>query len=91
MDYVAITRNILVLHKYVTFVEDVVFVNNITFLITMSRGIKFVKVENTPSRTDMQLSEKIKIVMKFYSRDSMIVINHFNGYEIRLYQGRVNG
>ena len=43
-DYVAIPRDFLALHRFVYLVSDVMFVNNIPFLITVSRGIKFVTV-----------------------------------------------
>ena len=43
-DYVSVPRKFLVLYKYVTLVADVCFVGNGAFLVTMSRGIKFVTV-----------------------------------------------
>ena len=72
-DYVDIPRDFLALHKYVNLVADVMFVNNIPFLITMSSGIKFVTVEHITIRTSKQLSKDPKIIMKFYARGSMIV------------------
>ena len=42
MYYVAVPREFLKLNKFVTLVADLIFVNNIPLLITMSRGIKFV-------------------------------------------------
>ena len=65
-DYVAIPRYFLALHRFVSLVEDVMFVNNIPFLITMSHGIKFVTVEYLSSRTSKELSKKLKIVMELY-------------------------
>ena len=61
------------MHKYATLVVDVLFVNNIPFLITISRGIKFVTVEHIPISMAKQLSKNLKIIMKFYSRGSTIV------------------
>ena len=72
-DYVAIPRIFLELHKYVTLVAYGMFVNNTTFLITMSPDIKFMTVEQLPSSKDKQLSKKLKITMKLYSRGRMIV------------------
>ena len=43
-DYVAIPRDFLALHRFVYLVSDVMFFINITFLITMPCGIKFVTV-----------------------------------------------
>ena len=41
-DVVAIPRDFMKLHKFVTLVADVMFVNSVPFLVTSSRGIKFV-------------------------------------------------
>ena len=72
-DYVQIPRDFIKLHKYVALVADVMFVNNIPFLITMSRKIKFITVEHIPTRTAKQLSKGLKRVMRLYSRAGMIV------------------
>ena len=52
MYYIAVPKDFLKLHKFVTLVEDVMFVNGAPFLITMSRRIKFVTVEHITTRTD---------------------------------------
>ena len=72
-DYIAIPRDSMRLHKYVVLVADVMFVNNIAILITMSRKIKFVTVEHIPTRTATQLSKSIKIVLRLYGRANMVV------------------
>ena len=72
-DYVAIPRDFLALHRFVSLVEDVMFFNNIPFLITTSRGIKFVTVEYLSSHTAKELSKNLKRVIKLYGRGSMIV------------------
>ena len=46
MDYVAVTNDFIKLHKFVTLVADVMFVNGATFLINVSHGIKFVMVKH---------------------------------------------
>ena len=56
-----------------TLVADVMLLNNIPFLNTMSCGIKFATVEHIPSRRSKQLRKKLKIIMDLYSRESMIV------------------
>ena len=48
------------------------FVNNIPFLINMSRGIKLVTIEYLSSRTSKEPNKNIKIVMKLYGRGSII-------------------
>jgi hypothetical protein len=41
VDYVQIPRDFVKMHKYVTLAADVMFVNGLPFLITLSRGISF--------------------------------------------------
>ena len=72
-DYVAILRDFLKLHTPVTLVANMIFVNNIAFLVTLSRGIKFVTAERVKSRTAKQLAKSIKRVMQLYSHGGMIV------------------
>ena len=42
VDYVKIPRDLVDMHKYVTVVADVMFVNGLPFLVTLSRGISSV-------------------------------------------------
>ena len=72
-DVVAIPRDFMKLHKFVTLVADVMFVNSVPFLVTSSRGIKFVTAEHLQSRTAKQLSKSLKRIMCLYSRGGMIV------------------
>ena len=51
IDYVDVTNDFIRLHKFVTLLEDVMFVSCTTFLITMSHGIKFVTVEQILTHT----------------------------------------
>ena len=44
MDYVAVTNDFIKLHKFVTLVADVMFVNCELFLITMPHVINFVTI-----------------------------------------------
>ena len=60
------------LHKFVTLVADVIFVNDVKFLITVSHDIKFVMIEHIPTRTAKQLTKSLNWVMKIYSRNVMI-------------------
>jgi hypothetical protein len=43
VDYVKISRDFIKMHKYVTLVADVLFVNGLPFLITSSRGISLIR------------------------------------------------
>ena len=60
MDYVAVPREFLQLYKFVTLVEYVIFLNSAPFLITMSRGMNVVTVNNMTTRTAKQLSKYLK-------------------------------
>ena len=60
MDYVAVPKYLLKSHKFVNLVADVMFVNSTPFLITMSRGIKFVMVEYIPTRIAKKWSKYLK-------------------------------
>jgi hypothetical protein len=51
VDYVEIPQDIIKTHKYVTLVADVMFVNGLPFLVTLSRGISLVTIEYLPSLT----------------------------------------
>ena len=48
-DHVAVPRDFLKLHKFVTIVADVMFVNDTPLLITMSRSINYVTVKHVPN------------------------------------------
>jgi hypothetical protein len=61
-DYVKIPRDFMDLHKYVTIVADVMFVNGLPFLVTSSRGICLVTFKFLPSRTANQLANSIERV-----------------------------
>ena len=56
-----------------TLVANVMFVNNIPFLVTLSHGIKFVTAEHVKSTTAKQLAKSIKRVMQLYGRVGMVV------------------
>jgi hypothetical protein len=46
VEYVQIPWDFVQLHKYVTFVADVMFVNGLPFLVTSSRGLSLVRIEH---------------------------------------------
>jgi hypothetical protein len=61
------------LHKYVTIVADVMFVNGLPFFVTLSRGISLVTIKFLPSRTAKQLANGIEHVARIYGRAGFIV------------------
>ncbi len=56
VEYVQIPRDFVQLHKYVTLVAEVMFVNGLPFLVTSSRGLSLVTIEHLPSRTAKRLA-----------------------------------
>ena len=73
VDYVEIPRDFVDMHKYVTLVADVMFVNGLPFLVTSSRGISLVTTEYLPSRTAKRLALTLERVIKVYIRGGFIV------------------
>ncbi len=67
-DYVAIPRQLVDAKEAVTLAADVFFVYGITFLITVSRRIKFVTTEHLPVRTATSLSKHLQRVLLVYGR-----------------------
>ncbi len=73
VDYVEIPRDLVDMHKYVTLVADVMFVNGLPFLVTSSRGISLVTIEYLPSRTAKLLALTLERVIKVYTRGGFVV------------------
>ena len=73
MDYIDVPKCFQKLRKFVTIMEDVIFVNGSPLLITMSRCIKFVTVKHIPTHTAKKSSKSLKWVMTIYSRSETIV------------------
>ena len=74
-DYIAIPKDFILLHKKVVLLVDVMIVNNVAFLVTMSRKIKFLTVEHLKSRSSKQLVHSLKNVMRLYGRNNQHVTN----------------
>ena len=73
VDYVKIPRDLVNMHTYVTLVADVMFVNDLPFLVTSSRGICLVTIEYLPSRTAKRLALTLERVIKVYTRGGFVV------------------
>ena len=73
VDYVEIPRDLVDMHKYVTLVADMIFVNGLPFLVNSSRGISLVTIEYLPSRTAKRLALTLERVIKVYIRGGFIV------------------
>jgi hypothetical protein len=61
------------LHKYVTLVADVMFVNGLAFLVTSSRGICLVTIEYLNLKTAKKLIDTLERVVRIYRKAGIIV------------------
>jgi hypothetical protein len=59
-------REILEQHQWVTLAVNVMFVNRVPFLVSVSQGINLVTAEHRPSRTAKQLAAGIRRIMDLY-------------------------
>ena len=50
-EYVAVPKELVSRHKFISIAADVFFVDDIAFLLTVAIKLKFVTVEHTPVRT----------------------------------------
>ena len=60
-------------HRLVTLTADVMFVNGVPFLVTLSRKLRLFTVEYLPSRTAAQLSNYLAKVCKLYARGGFTI------------------
>ena len=72
-EYITIPKDFILLHKKIVLVADVMFVNSVAFLVTMSRKIKFLMVEHLRSRSAKQLVHSLKNVIGLYVRNNQHV------------------
>jgi hypothetical protein len=61
------------LHRFVMITADVMFVNSIAFLTTLSQKLRLSTVEQLPSRTAMQLSNSLTKIVRLYAPIGFIV------------------
>jgi hypothetical protein len=73
LDHITIPRAILERHQWVTLASDVMIVNGVPFLVSISRGLNLITAKYTPSRTAKQLAVGIRRVMDVYSRGGFVV------------------
>jgi hypothetical protein len=61
------------LHHFVTLTADIMYVNGVAFLNTLSRKISLQTVEHIQSRSAVLLIRALTKVMKLYARGGFIV------------------
>ena len=74
-DYVEIPPSVLEKNKHVNISIDIMYVNRIPFMATISRNIKFTTVEAIQNRTKAQLVQLIKNVLPIYTQKVFQVDN----------------
>ena len=72
IDYMEIPKSILECNKNITLSIDIMYVNKIPFVTTISRHVKFTTVEAIQKRTKAQLSENIKNVVAIYTQHTTL-------------------
>jgi hypothetical protein len=66
-EYVQIPREIMSLNRNVTLLIDIMFVNGLPFMVSVSRKIKYTTVEYLPGRKQPQLVMSIKKIVNLYT------------------------
>ena len=66
--YMGIPRGIYERYKYIVLTADVMFVNGIIFLVTLSRGIRLYTTEHVPNRKKDQLARSLSRIINLYAR-----------------------
>ncbi len=73
VEYVRIPKDFIQLHKYVTLVADVMFVNGLPSLVMSSRGISLVTIEHLPLCTANCLVHTLEQVFRIYGLAGFVV------------------
>ncbi len=73
MEYVDIPKDLFALHKYVTLVADIMFVNGFPLLITLSQDIRLYTAKYLPLCSAQQLKKSLTKIINVYSRGGFMV------------------
>jgi hypothetical protein len=73
VEIVQIPQDFVQLHKYVTLVADVMFVNGLPFLVNSSRGSSLVSIKYLPSRTAKHLVLTLQRVFRIYGTAGFVI------------------
>ena len=72
-EYVAVPKELVSWHKFISVAADVLFVDGIATLLSVAIKLRFVTVEHTPVRTGKSLVKHIKCVLQVYERAGFTV------------------
>ena len=73
VEYVNVPRDLVDMHKYISIVADVMFVNGLPFMVTSLRGISLINIEFLPSRMIPSLVSSLQRVVAMYAKGGFIV------------------
>jgi hypothetical protein len=80
----SIPPNVLKLHRRVTITIDIMFVNNLPFFVTKSRGLHFTTVEFLKDRRVATINSLLQSVLDLYKSRGLVVDAIFGDYEFEL-------
>jgi hypothetical protein len=89
--YVKIPRDFVEMHKYVTIVAEVIFVNGLSFLVISSRGISLITIEFLLSRTAECLASSVEQVVRIYGKADFIVQTSMMDMEFKKLENMLPG
>jgi len=72
-DYVDIPRALVDINKQVTLAVDVMFVNSVPFLVSVSRAINLITIKHAPKCTATKLGDLIQHILRVYARAGFTV------------------
>ena len=72
-DYFQIPRDLIQTNKFVILPADVMYVNNLPFVITYGRGIGLIMTDFMPNQTATQSACNLKRIIGLYSRAGFII------------------
>ena len=72
-EYVAVPKELVSRHKFISVADYFFFVDGIPFLLTVEIKLKFLTVDHTPVRTAKSLVKHVKRVLHFYDRAGFTV------------------
>ena len=74
-DYITLPPELIKQHGYVTVAIDVIYVKNMTFVVSTSRVIRFVALEYVNDRPKATIMALIKKIINLYSKRTFKVTN----------------
>jgi hypothetical protein len=88
-DISPVPRDILSLYRAVTLCVDIMYVNKLPFLVTISRKIKFATIELLTNRQAETIGKSVTDVMRLYgSRGFLVNMTHADG-EFEVLRGKL--